>query len=341
MSEPVIRRMKGMWEGLLSPLDDNIMVVHEDDLQNVVEIMVESRIDTQKFFGNLCAFLNSGKSSNVEVPKGWTVPPPTTPSVKHFNWTPSLYTPGPSGPLWMIAGFPDVLHWLKQKLLSAPDPQDAEEICARVFGPSSDNNQQPETNNDGTLRARCYRNLIANYQRETGKTLETAVDGEAENNPYLGQSVLDLLGEDSNFTLVASITTRYYMELKRTYGGRFRDETSLLAMAGILDAKYHIFVTKKIDPSQIIQLACVTEGMEDRLLEFIIGFEAIVLWPDNPELTPAEVRSACEEQADAIRGSIRRTMDSYTGEPRIANDVRFLMQSPQFADVRRAAGVTE
>ena len=41
----------------------------------------------------------------------------------------------------------------------------------------------------------------------------------------------------SNFSLVAENTTKYYMELKTRFKGRFPDDASLLATAGILDAQ--------------------------------------------------------------------------------------------------------
>jgi len=60
----------------------------------------------------------------------------------------------------------------------------------------------------------------------------------------------------SNFSLIAENTTKYYMELKTRYGGRFPDDASLLAAAGILDAQNYILpLPPKIEITDVIELA--------------------------------------------------------------------------------------
>ncbi len=175
--------------------------------------------------------------------------------------------------------------------------------------------------------------------KETNKSLEAAVQQGSAEDIYLGFDCLRIVGEQSTCTLIATKTTKYYLELKRSYGASFPDESSLLAMSGMLDAKAYIFSTKQLTPAQVIALVRETEGMQDLLVEFLIRLETLLLSIDTPELSFEEVRGVCQGEAEAIRGSIQRTMDSYRGEPKITDDVRAVMSSPQFAQLRLAAGV--
>jgi hypothetical protein len=60
----------------------------------------------------------------------------------------------------------------------------------------------------------------------------------------------------TNFSLIAENTTKYYMELKTRYSGRFPDDASLLATAGVLDAQNYIFPSPpQIDIVDVIELA--------------------------------------------------------------------------------------
>jgi hypothetical protein len=60
----------------------------------------------------------------------------------------------------------------------------------------------------------------------------------------------------TNFSLIAENTTKYYMELKTRYGGRFPDDAALLATAGVLDAQNYILPSPpQIDITDIIELA--------------------------------------------------------------------------------------
>jgi hypothetical protein len=60
----------------------------------------------------------------------------------------------------------------------------------------------------------------------------------------------------TNFSFIAENTTKFYMELKTRYKGRFPDNASLLATAGILDAQNYIFPSSpKIDITDVIEVA--------------------------------------------------------------------------------------
>lgn len=315
-----------MWGRLLNA-DLETPLAARDDLDDVVALLVKSRIDPQKFVGNLSALLSFSMPDLFGVAAS-----SSTPSIRQYK---SVLNRPPTVPLWLIAAFPDVLTWFNEK-------QRDVETTARLLGIDFASAQDPEEhfeNADGTLRARYYGNLVSNYAKETGKALEAAVPEGTENDIYLAEGLVQIFGEESNFTLIATKTTKYYLELKRTHGSSFPDETSLLAMAGMLDAKVYILETQQITPTQILKLARETEGMQDRFLHFLVRFEAVLLSVDNPELSRDEVRSACDDQAPAIRRAIQRTMDTYRGEPVIAALTALAMSSPEFATFRRISGI--
>lgn len=332
-----------IWHDLLAPDDLEESFVARDEIDDVISLMTESRINPRKYGGNLRVLLTGGMPSTEDL-FGGVDPLPTTPSIGKFMSVANrpLYTP-----LWLLAGFPDVLAWFNEKmdLVLGPsiDEEEARRSYARLFGMGLDSPQSSNENEfknvDGTLHVRYYRNLIANYVKETNKSLEVAVQEGSAEDIYLGFDFLRMAGEQSTCTLIATMTTKYYLELKRSYGDSFPDESSLLAMAGILDAKAYIFSAKQFTPAQVIALARETEGMQDRLVEFLIRFETLLLSIDTPEVSFEEVRGICQDEAEAIRGSIQRTTDSYRGEPKITDDVRAVMSSPQFAQLRLAAGV--
>jgi len=60
----------------------------------------------------------------------------------------------------------------------------------------------------------------------------------------------------TNYSLIAENTTKFYMELITRYKDRFPDDVSLLATAGVLDARHYVFPSPpQIDITDIIELA--------------------------------------------------------------------------------------
>ncbi len=333
-----------VWRNILAAdeLGETLVASHEVD--NVVSLMVECKIDLQKFGGNLSALITRGMPTMANLFDEQKPSLPTTPSVNQYI---SIVDRPIRAPLWLLAGFPDVLTWLneKQEAFFNPrvDEEEASSALAELYGFGVDSSQGMSENEiknpDGSLRACYYRNLVRNYVDQTGRNLEVAVEEGSEGDIYLGNDLLQMTGEESNFTLIATVTTKYYMELKTHYASSFLDEISLLAMSGILDANVYILGTGQIQPMQIVDLAKSTQGQKDRLLEFMIQFEALLLSVDTPEISPDEVLSACRDQAEAIQQSILGAMATYRGEPKIANDARALMTLAQFSQLRNVAGV--
>ena len=332
-----------LWRNVLAADEMEETLVPSHELDVVVSLMVENKIDLQKFGGNLSALISRGMPTMASLFGGDTPALPTTPSVDQYI---SILN-RPQSPLWLLAGFPDVIAWLneKQKSFLGPsvDEDEAASAIAELYGfdldASDDFSENDVKNPDGSLRACYYCNLVRNYVAQTGQKLEVAVEEGKEGDIYLGQEFLQMTGEESNFTLIATVTTKYYMELKTRYGTSLPDETSLLAMSGILDANVYILGTGQLDATQVVELAKATQGKDDRLLEFMIQFEALLLSVDTPELSHEEILDACREQADAIQRSIQSVRGTYRKEPKIANDTQALMTSSQFSHLRNAAGV--
>ena len=332
--------MEEAWRNLLGSDDFGKSLVTPDEIDNVVSLFIESKIDPEKFSGNLHALLTEGMPSIFGKKNSL----PMTPSIKKII---SPIDRPFKVPLWFLAGFPDVLDWSRkiqnEILNSSVDEDEKTKARTELFGIDLDcpkgADEKYYTDSDGYMRTRYYRNLVYNYIKETGKPLEVEVDKGSENDIYLGEDSLQMTGEESNFTLIASMTTKYYMELKKTYGTSFPDETSLLAMSGIIDANVYVFETQQITPAQIIELAKVTEGKQNRILEFLIQFESLLLSVDTPDLSPNEVLSACQDQAEAIHSVILQTMESYSSEPEIVSVVRTVMLSSQFGQLRQTVGV--
>jgi hypothetical protein len=333
-----------IWRNILASEEMGEMLVASHEVDDVVSLMIEAKIDPQKFGGNLSVLITQGMPTTAYLFGGQNLSPPTTASIHQFI---SIVDRPIRMPLWLLAGFPDVLAWLneQQEALQYPsvDENKAEATIAELYGfdvDSSRNVSNSEIENpDGGLRVRYYRNLVWNYVQQTGRNLETAVEEGSESDIYLGNDFLQMMGEESNCTLIATITTKYYVELKTKYTSAFPDETSLLAMAGILDAQAYIFDTGQIQPMQIVDLAKATQGQKDRLLEFLVEFVTLLVSVDNPTLSSEAILEACRDRADTIQRSVRNAMDTYRGELKIVNDTRAVMTSAQFSQLRRVAGV--
>jgi hypothetical protein len=336
--------IKQVWRNMLADDEMGEAIVASHDVDDVVSLMVECKIDPQKFGGNLSALITRGMATMASLFGSDKPALPTMPSVDQYV---SVVNRPLKSPLWLLAGFPDVLAWLNEKqkafLNTSVDEDEAANAIAELYGldvnSTQDLSESDLENPDGSLRVCYYRNLIRNYVAQTGKKLEVAVEEGSAGGIYLGDQFIQMIGEESNFTLIATVTTKYYIELKTHYAASFPDDTSLLAMSGILDANVNILGTGQIQPAQIVDLARATQGKEERLLEFMILFEALLLSVDTPKLPHEEVLDACRDQADAIQRSIRNAMETYRGEPKISNDTRALITSAQFSQLRNAASM--
>jgi hypothetical protein len=176
----------------------------------------------------------------------------------------------------------------------------------------------------------------------------------------------------SNFARIAENTTKYYLELKTSYGNRFSDEICLLATAGVLDAQNYVFVEHSIDIDTIIDMAkrAVSENEEagiytilkaygllsaykpvlkratelfelqrDPLFQFILSLEVALFIVDNPRFSSSDIGLACCKKANTISNAIRKTKKKYRGEGLFALAVARFMESPEFQQVRKQLGI--
>ncbi len=303
-----------MWHTLLTSEVLECMQVSEDETNDLISLMSDSKIDPEKFSGNLEVLLTGSNRSGYGR-KALT----STPSVCKFMFS----LDRPLGfPLWFLAGFPDVAAW-------ATDGEGLSYLAR------TDENEYLET-----IGFHYFQGLISSYVDKAGRSLEAAFQEDSANDLHLAGEIFEATGEENNATLIASMTTKYYLEAKRSYGTSFNNETALLSMAGVLDANAYIFVTRQLTVTQIVTVARQTEGMQDRMQEFLIRFETLLLSQDNPEYSPEEVREACESEAEAIRRTVLRTTKTYVSEPAIFQSVRTMMLSSQFSELRQEIGVS-
>ena len=192
--------------------------------------------------------------------------------------------------------------------------------------------------NEGNPRPNTLRNLIQSYKDRTSRELETAVKT-FEEDVYLGSKLLEALGVENNFILIAVNTTKYYLELVRNHSDRFKNEASLLATSGVLDAQYYI-VELMIKPSEILEMAeWAAPHTEEALLDFITRLEIRLFTIENPSIDRSDMEMACLAQKWAIAEAIERTRNEYVSEPIFASAVSDFMNSPNFGELRRMLGV--
>lgn len=337
-----------MWKDLLDSSEFKDPIVSQDDIEDVVSLMIDNKIDPSKFAGNLRALLSGGSGillfEDAFFPERTWQPPPTQSTTGEF------ILGRPVGmPLWMLVAFPDVVNWLNERMIAfhgtSNDERDETQKILSLWGielqHASDLDESAFKNKDGQIQAKYFRNLIDNYARDTGKTFETIVEEGSPNDIYLCCDFFNSLGEKNLFTLIASMTTKYYLELKRNFAKYFPDETSLIAAAGIIDANHYIFKTQQIKPEQIIDLARETQESKNRFIDFIMRFEPLIMAAEASEFPFETVKESCESESEATEHAIQKTLTSYTNEPGIANWCIFFMESRQFSNIRKMLHVRD
>ncbi|MDD5488628.1 MAG: zinc ribbon domain-containing protein [Candidatus Omnitrophica bacterium] len=320
-----------IWENILASNEYEEPLVHKEKVDDVISLMLKHKVDPSKFSGNLLLLLSGGFAVDQ-------IQMPSTKSIHQYKFSHSR--PG-NMPFWLIAGFPDFVMWFQEKIDKDITETEFIVLLSSLFGieikDGGDADKKLSKIEDYPIQ--YWGNAIEKYTTEVGKALETSVSGGSSNDIYLASDFFGAIGEDSNFTLIASMVTKYYLELKKSYGKCFPDETSLLAITGILDANVYIFTTKQIKYAQIIDIAKDTVNGKDRLLDFIIKLEVLIFSIESPEFPYEDVKESCESQEKAIRLAIKKATDVYGGEKMIEDSVRLFMGNPQFSRIRKDAGV--
>jgi len=142
------------------------------------------------------------------------------------------------------------------------------------------------------------------------------------------------------FTLEAANTTKYYLELSRNYLDRFKDEVSLLAGAGLLEALDYI--EKTISPAQIINIAKKSVLTNEKALaDFIINLEVELFKNYVPEFDISEIKAACFEKRGDIEYVVQKVQREYKRETEFASATSDFMESHKFERFREELGINE
>lgn len=348
----LIKPLKGVimirkiWEDLFDSSEaEGLSIATKKDVEQIIGILIADKIDPQAFLSNLETLLLGGLPSiNDFFGVGEKKKHKPTESVSHFTFIENR-TPGI--PLWFFAAYPDVMVWLneqeKKYIKSHNRDYDGWGVkMAKLFGINIEDgklNENQIMDSKGQPRPKYLKNLVQSYKDETEKALETAVKN-IENDLYLSDEFLKVFGSESNYTFVAENTTKYYLELAKNHGGRFNDESSLLATAGILDAQFYIFIQQKINPMEILYIAKKSLGSgKESLINFIIDLEVKLFKVDTPNMDLNDIKDACEGQRQNIERALQKVKDEYASEPRFASDVAAFMNSAKFKPYRKMLGI--
>ena len=335
--------VKEIWKNLFeSSVKEKAEIIAKEDIDKAVDMFTSDKIDPQVFISNLEILIHGYISplnfSGVESKK------PSS-SVQYFNIT----RRAPAFPLWFYAAYPDVMKWFhewqKTHIKSTGFGLKLTFETQKLLGP---NFLWPFylifdivtylIRKSKQWKPRRLKRMVKRYKKTTGKTLEVMVDEYSESDIYTGQKILKSIGAESNFTLIATITTKFYLELKRSYGKHFTDRVSLFTAAGVLDAQYYIW-SGEIKTEEILDIAKESIKSKNPFLDFIIDFEVKLLGIDTPNMTTDVIRMACEEQRENIKGAIQNTTNEYIGEPRFISDTKIFMESDRFKQIREVLGV--
>jgi len=337
--------IKKMWKDLFHSSEaEGLSIAAKEDIEEIIDMLIADKIDPQIFISNLEALLRGGMPSFNDF-LGTEEKPKTSKSISSFTFIANR----PTGtPLWLLAGYPDVMNWFngqQEKYIKSHnrDYDGWETEMAKLFGLDIEDKNVDENqimDSEGRLRPKYQINLVKHYKDATGKKLEASIDESSYNNIYLGAEFFNMIGAESNFTLIAENTTKFYLELTKNYKNRFNNEVFLLATAGILDAQFYIFMDKTINPAEIIDIAKEAASSEkDALINFIIKLEIKLFKIDNPAMDISAIERVCIEQKVGILKTIQKTKEKYNSEPRVASEVEAFMSSIKFKPYRKMLGI--
>jgi len=338
--------IRKIWEDLFNSSEaEGLSIASKEDIEQIIDILIADKIDPQAFLSNLETLLLGGLPSiNDFFGVGEKKKHKPTESVSHFTFIANR----PLGaPLWFLAAYPDVMVWLDEQeekyIKSHNRDYDGWGVkMSKLFGINIEDgklNENQIMDSKGKPRPKYLKKLVQSYKDTTEKALETTVKN-IENDIYSDDEFFKVFGSESNCTFIAENTTKYYLELARNYGGRFNDESSLLATAGILDAQFYIFKQKIINPLEILSIAKKSLGAgKESLINFIIDLEVILFEVDTPNMDFNDIKDACEEQRQNIEKAIQKVKDEYVSEPRFASEVAAFMNSTTFKPYRKMLGI--
>ena len=301
-------------------------------------LVLPDKIEPKRFIQNVVAL----------VYEGHPAPDPFPGSHERFEPSESLshYIPAWNRPralpIWFIAAYPDVVHWYQRQLAEHPgDEDEVAGLSVSLLGLDPDDPDLKEEDicgSDGKLLPANLRGMVAAYRRVTDKGLEASTTDPSDDF-YFGAEAVQVLGTDSNFTLIAENTTSLYLALKAKHGPRFRNEASLLAAAGVIDTLAYI-QEGSLYASEIVHWAemAVLKG-GDPLRAFILNLEARIFHIEMPEVEYAEIKQICHEQEESIVCAIEQARGREALDPVHAAAASSFMEQEGFRSLRGVVGL--
>jgi hypothetical protein len=144
---------------------------------------------------------------------------------------------------------------------------------------------------------------------------------------------------------IAEYVTKFYLELQRSYSNQFRDETHLLAAAGVQTALDWVLPPKAaLSVSDVVKMAneaLHNEETADPLFPFILSLETEIQMADAPHLDRQKVRFFLLLRADGIMKAVEKTRKKYKGDKGIAHAIDRFMQEAECKEVRGSLNIAE
>jgi len=328
------------WRGILSNADLPTRVANVDEIDEIIEIMRHRRIDAKVFTENLLSI--EAKGGLTYDPFIQREQPEVSPSARYLS-SPA-YLPL-NTPFWVLAAFPDVIVWLQEtqlKTLADSRKSDAPEMLHLYgidAGRAETMTEEAFLNSDRQIRAKWYSSLIESYVSGTGKQLEVSIGPGSPNDMYASEALINTLGAEDAYGLIAMNTATCYAVLKTGYANRFRDEMSLIATAGAIDAAAYIGL-RQITVREIQEMSAKCSGSSFPLLEFVLLLEMRIFEIDAPEYGANQIRSSIRQQSGEIEKVIRSIMEGRSAHnPAVAAAADQFMKDWRNRKIRKQLGI--
>jgi len=217
--------IRKLWENIFNKEGNKLLESTKEDVEQIIDLFVVDKIDPQVFLSNLETLLRVDNPSfnflgNLsETRRIYKAAKSASRSILHPPKTRSRASfwsriNRPLGiPLWFLATYPDVMVWLDEQQEKYYHNTDDESAELKLFGIKKavpNENMKDFENSKGKIRSKYLRNLVQSYKEATGKEPEIAIKN-PEDDIYTGAEFLEVIGSESNYTLIAENTTKYYL----------------------------------------------------------------------------------------------------------------------------------
>lgn len=148
-----------------------------------------------------------------------------------------------------------------------------------------------------------------------------------------------------NYVRIAEFVTKFYLELQRKHGSRFKDETSLLATAGVLTAQDYVLpANAKMSVSEIVKMA--DEAVHnakgaDPLFPFILELETRMELAASPHLDRQQIHFFLIMKGEKIIKAIENTKKKYKAEMLVVAGADMFLQEAEFKSVREMLNIAD